>query len=710
MIRLFTLVLFSQVALQVTGQFLSHLNATRSDALFTTYAAAPARSEYKNDQGYQFQWNDPASGVEFISKDGPNLGIAFQTENRVIFRLEELFREPVVTTSYSDLVKYYYYPFRGIRVEVTFLVYSSSEAGLQVRILNEGHFAASFTLLPYLYYPSTDSLADIHRQTASDGYSFPLYKKKDGWMTEHHIPLADTLQGWFTQPGPDTPAGWSFAGGCHTNALPAGCPCPALARYLLKQKRPAPFVKGIIGQAVLNLMPQQEHTINLVMKLIANGTDARHESKSMASKSSACWLPGNKIDPEKMVKEDEQAYRLIPKLKFRDRDHEMLYWSAFSLMRQCMMPPQESCHYNYYVFSREPKWGWGYGGQVFHESLSMMAYALMDPAGAMNSQRVYMERQRPDGYINYRTGPFLDETIETNGQSTSSAPWYNFENLEIFNVTRDRAFLREAYQSGKKFYQYNVSRRDTDHDGLCEWGAHAELESVRDARVAVWDQVAWPAEFEGPDLNSMLVMEAKSLSKMADLLGLPTESATFREEAGHRAALINTTLWDPETRFYYNVQKDNHSFTYKSASDLKIKEIIGFLPLWAGVADREKAGFLVKKMTDPAEFWRPYGIPSLTARSSYYCPIGYWNGPVWVQWDYLLYRGLRDYGYVKVAEELSGKVLDNMIYHLKNDHVFWEFYSADDLQAGWNRTYIWAGIAVRFMIDADNQQLNSMEK
>ena len=51
-----------------------------------------------------------------------------------------------------------------------------------------------------------------------------------------------------------------------------------------------------------------------------------------------------------------------------------------------------------------------------------------------------------------------------------------------------------------------------------------------------------------------------------------------------------------------------------------------------------------------------------------------------------------------------------MIYHLKNDHVFWEFYSADDLQAGWNRTYIWAGIAVRFMIDADNQQLNSMEK
>ena len=132
---------------------------------------------------------------------------------------------------------------------------------------------------------------------------------------------------------------------------------------------------------------------------------------------------------------------------------------------------------------------------------------------------------------------------------------------------------------------------------------------------------------------------------------------------------------------------------------MKIKEIIGFLPLWAGVADKERAGSLVEKMRDTAEFWRPYGVPSLTAKSGYYCPIGYWNGPVWVQWEYLLYRGLLDYGYKDVAGELSRHVLENMICHLKNDHVFWEFYSADDLQAGWNSSYIWAGIAARFLID-----------
>jgi hypothetical protein len=145
------------------------------------------------------------------------------------------------------------------------------------------------------------------------------------------------------------------------------------------------------------------------------------------------------LNPDNIIREDEIAYSRIPLLKLPGRDEELLYWSCFSLMRQCMMPPEGKCHYNYYVFSREPKWGWGYGGQVFHESLALLAYAYMDPAGAMNSQRVFIERQHTDGYINYRTGPYLDETIPYSNQLTTSAPWFNYENLEIYKISRDRA-------------------------------------------------------------------------------------------------------------------------------------------------------------------------------------------------------------------------------------------------------------------------------
>lgn len=706
-IKYLLIIVIVHIALGGSGQFLSNLQAVKSDALYTTYAAPLARSQYKNDQGYRLQWADDASGVEFVTKDGPNMGIAFNYNNCLIFKLQELYQEPIVTTSYSDLVKYYYYPVKDLRVEVFFVVYSSSRAILQYRMVNEGLFPLTFSILPYICFSSNDSLLTIEHQSNSESYTFSLIKKPDGWMVDHDIPVADTLTGLWTLTGCGTLTGWTFVRptDCDKNSIGKE-PYGKILASMILQKRNAHYVQGGIQRRDFTMAPGDVTSfrvdVNTTETKFLNQKTSRPLHINGASGITAA--DENRMlknpDPGSLVKEDEKAYSNIPKLAFTDKDKELLYWSTYSLMRQCMLPPEGECKHNYYVFSREPKWGWGYGGQVFHESLVMMAYAFMDPAGAINSQRVYMDRQRPDGYINYRTGPYLNETIETNGKYTSSAPWFNYVNLEIYKITGDRVFLKEAYASGKRFYQYYVANRDSNNNGLCEWGAHAELESVRDARVAVWDKVGWAANFEGPDVNSMLVMEAKSLGAMADQLGLKKESAKWQDDANSRGLLINKHMWDSVTSFYYNVNRRNQTFGFHSPDDLKIKEIIGFLPLWAGIADSITAHRLVEKMQDTLEFWRNYGIPSLSAADDYYCPIGYWNGPVWVQWNYLLYRGLQDYGYSSVADQLANRVLDNMIFHLKKDHIFYEFYSADDHQAGWNQTYIWAGIAARFLIDS----------
>ena len=684
------------------GQFLSNLDATGADALFTTYAAPQSRSSYTIDQGYQFSWNDWGNGAEFISKDGLNFGVAFSHDKDLRFRLNKLFHKPVITISYSDLVAYYYYPFRDIRVEVLFDVYSSQEAIADIRIKNEGVFPAEFNAVPYLYYPSGDTLNDFTHQGPFDFYTFPAKKNRDSWMKEHSIPLTEDMQG-FIAGNIRFDSTLSFVmGRCDTPQQNSSDPFQKLKDQLHKNKRTANAVKGLIFSRGFRIYPGEQVHFRMVFGL----DDKKIRVPDLFRKIQPLF----KVDLMELVKEDEKAYEKIPKLPQLNsdgsdkntpspRDLNYFYWSCFSLLRQCMMPPEGKCMNNYYVFSREPKWGWGYGGQVFHESLSMLAYAYMDPAGAMNSQRVYFERQHPDGYINYRTGPYLDETIEFRGKLTSSAPLFNYENLEIYKVTKDKHFLKEAYQSGTRFYHIYVANRDSNNNGLCEWGGEASLESVRDARVAVWDNVGWPSNFEGPDLNSMLVMEAKSLAEMATLLGYKEEAEKWSADATKRSELINKYMWDKASGFYYYVNRNDQSFSYQHPDDLKIKEIIGFLPLWAGVSDPERTGKLVSSMTNPDEFWRPYGVPTLSAKDGYYNPIGYWNGPVWVQWDYLLFRGLLDYGNKKEAEELAMKVLDNMIWHLKQDHVFWEFYSPDEREAGWNKTYIWAGLAARFLID-----------
>ncbi len=678
------------VSTSFSQNYLSHLAATQNDPVYTTYAAALNRSEYKVNEGYQFVWFDPEKGMSFESAQAGKLGAAFKLNGVVKYKLSQFYKKPVISTSYSDLVKFYYYPFKDLRVETTFLVYSSRIAILEMKITNESSFDVKLDVYPFIKI-SDRNYTDI--KEIENGVQFNHKEFPDGWMKDHNIPFQkDITDVLLLNENPDAEGSYNIFNSVKDTT----------ANIFMNDLKNSVLKNNLSNDAAKIISLQKSLTIpaggSVTLKIIRGINEAEKDISLLITKCDSLF-PENL---NKYIKEDVEIYSKISRINFKKKDYNALYWNAFSLMRQCMLPSEGKCKYNYYVFSREPRWGWGYGGQVFHESLSMLAYVYMDPQGAMNSQRVFIERQHPDGYINYRTGPYLDETIPENEQLTTSAPWFNWENREIYEKTKDKIFLKDAYASGKKLFQYFMKNRDSNNDGLCEWGGNGVLECVRDGLVAVWDEVGDPSNFDAVDLNIMLVKEAKSLEKMARELGLNNDAESFKNNYEKRTALINKYMWDSKTKFYYNINKKDRSFTFKEKNDLKRKEIIAFLALWAGVADKEQAKELVRHLTNPKEFWRNYGVPSLSADDSYYNPIGYWNGPVWTQWQYLIFRGLADYGYKKEAKELVEKVLANIDYQLSTNHWFWEFYSADDLQAGWNKTYIWAGIIARMLIDYNN--------
>ncbi len=889
--------------------FLSNHTATKDDPLYTTYAAALSRSGFIVDEGYQFVWYDSFKGLNFETDRAGDLCLGFKLNGNFRFLLSQFHSAPVITASYSDLVKYRFYPFENIRVEIFFLVYSSRIAIEAVTVTNEDSGDVQISVYPFFHHRN-DVISNVSLTPEYDGLTFKHRERPDSWTIDHGVPYQEDLinvyiidspvdaygvysdvgtpdQGgsysssrktgadycvewgrvyhvdsslcihvppqaqqfvlhngtdaeilteevpkWGVS-GPNIPGnGWqscelgnfknpsiaqgdSFAvvftcaatgqhgvgsgliptlpaaGGVRTDIHLTGRTLPPTPRnvsihfsqnnasavihwdmvlgYLYSvyrradstpgrydriadnlsstgyldiglnpnstygyvvvardssggfsshsgevgniEHRSAKFLSDVSNASLYNTIPSGDMKVAGLQKNFSLQAGQRAHLRIIRGVSEASSNVNDLIaacrnlrttDMQQFVDADEQAYSRIPRLTFSNSDYEMVYWSAFSLLRQCMLPPEGKCGYNYYVFSREPQWGWGHGGQVFHESLSMLAYAYMDPASAMNSQRIYRERQHQDGYINYRTGPYLDETIPYNNQLTTSAPWYAWENWEIYKITKDKNFLREMYPSSKSFYDYWVKNRDSDADGLCEWGAHAVLECVRDGQVAVWDQVGWPSNFECLDLNVMLVSESRSLAEMAEALGDSSGYVHWMQETKARTDMINRYMWDPLTEFYYHVDKSDHDFSFRAGNDLKRMEIIGFLPLWAGVASKEQADRLVQKLSDPTKFWRRFGVPTLSASDSYYNPMGYWNGPLWVQWQYLIFRGLVRYGYMNEARQLVEKVLDTVIHQLKVDHCFWELYSPDDYRAGWNKTYIWTGIVARMLIDLQN--------
>jgi len=674
---------------QTGGPYLSNLSAAADDPLFATYAAPLRRSEYIVDEGYRFKFYEAEKGLRFTSDYGGDWGVAFRKGDDRRHRLANFHAAPVVTLSYSDMVGVRYRPYEDVQVHSLFQVYSSGQALRHLSVTNTSNEPISLRVMSYLRRPTP--FAQVSSDPERRYVTFRHRQEPDDWtQRKSSVPHVTERRNVFRIDG----AASSIRP--HRAKEDSSASGNSALREVLSTGRGhrasgSDSAHVVALSKTLHLPPNATKEVRVV-----RGVAGAQDGSSLQAATRALMS----YDVSQAVRRNEQLYRSVPRFEFEDDDRRLMYWSAFNLLRQNMLPPEGKSSYNHYVYSREPTWGWGHAGQVFHESLSMLAYVSLDAQSALNSQRVYMERQWQNGYIEYRAGPYLDATNFTRGSFTSSAPWYNYENWRLYRATGDRPFLRDAYQSGTDFYTWWVNNRDQDDDGLAEWGGHAVLESVRDANVALWRDVGWPSNFEAPELNSMLVQEARGLAKMAEALGDSTGAKRWRREARTRTEAIQNTFWDPDTGFFYYVDRGDHDFTHDRPSDLKRREITGFIPLWAGTATDAQAKRLVEEhLTDPTEFWRAYGVPSLSAGDPYYDPQGYWNGPVWVEWQFLIVRGLQNYGYHAEANELADRVFDNVIHHLKTSHTFWEFYSPDSRWAGHHQTYIWTGLVARMVMD-----------
>jgi hypothetical protein len=423
------------------------------------------------------------------------------------------------------------------------------------------------------------------------------------------------------------------------------------------------------------------------------------------------------VDLQAFADENVALFKNIPRIDFAHEDEKIVYLGAFNLARGCMLPPEGESDYNYYIFSRNPLWGWGHGHQVFHESLSMLAYAYLDPVSAQGSQRVYISQQGEDGLIAYRHGPRGPQDYPHKGMPTTSAPFFSWTNWEIYKISKDKEFLKDSYDSGVKYMEWLKINRDLDQDGLYEWGPYGIIENVRDWYNAVFqvsaerylgvDKEDISDELECLDLSLMVVKEMRSLSDMAAELGDKSASDEWTEKADELSALINETMWDEEHEFFFHVDKENHTFEYGGES-LKRLEIIGFLPLWAEAVSKERAELLVKKhLTNPETFWRKNGVPTLSAKDPWYNPnvdqCCKWNGPVWLLWDYMVFHGLKNYGYDELAAELADKMMRAVSVQLSKNHNFWESFSPDNDVLNCPSNYIWDSIMARVLIDVHTQ-------
>ncbi|MDQ1385639.1 MAG: mannosylglycerate hydrolase [Actinomycetota bacterium] len=116
-------------------------------------------------------------------------------------------------------------------------------------------------------------------------------------------------------------------------------------------------------------------------------------------------------------------------------------------------------------------------------------------------------------------------------------------------------------------------------------------------------------------------------------------------------AALEELLWDEPSGQYYS----RDAFTKEL---IKVPTVATLLPLWSGTPSPARAERLTELMQQPNGFWPTYPVPSVPIDAPEFRAAGYWKGPTWVNMNWMIYEGLRNYHRTDRAQELRDRTLD----------------------------------------------------
>ena len=203
-------------------------------------------------------------------------------------------------------------------------------------------------------------------------------------------------------------------------------------------------------------------------------------------------------------------------------------------------------------------------------------------------------------------------------------------------------------------------------------------------------------------LNCLMYKELLAMAYIADRLALADEAARYNDMAAVLKKAVQEHCWDEKDGMYYSVDINLLPYTgepeYIFGKPFVLHEgaprnypcLIqrlgcwsGFMALWAGIATEQQAERMVKEnLMDERTFCAPYGVRTLSKMEKMYNmrpthnPSN-WQGPIWGVSNYMVFRGLADYGFKKEARTLARKTIALYGSDLKKEGALHEYYNPD---------------------------------
>lgn len=343
-----------------------------------------------------------------------------------------------------------------------------------------------------------------------------------------------------------------------------------------------------------------------------------------------------------------------------DNKYAPLYAKCISVMRSQLYSPEGSIKRIWSTPDRLPHrnmWLWD---SVFHA----LGHRHLDSGLAENLILALFDVQREDGFIPHMAKPDYTSAI-------TQPPVIAWGSWLVYEKSGNKDFLKEVFENNKAFLLWCKANRRKTPKELYSWHTNPELNNRCDeSGMDNSPRFDTDSNLFAIDLCCYMANEARFMKKIADELGDKENAEFFGIWYEEIKADVNSALWNPEDGFYYDFDIDNNCFS-------KVQSVASFLPVFAGICDNNQCEALIRHLENPEEFGTDFPIPSISKKDKTFGD-DMWRGPVWINYNYMITEGLRDYGQKELSDKITDKTLSVIDEWYRHTGTVYEFYDSEN--------------------------------
>jgi len=222
----------------------------------------------------------------------------------------------------------------------------------------------------------------------------------------------------------------------------------------------------------------------------------------------------------------------------------------------------------------------------------------------------------------------------------------------------DYTWVKPIWENMRKVITYREQTQFDSKYGLFFW--ENAISSGADNNVALTNDPKDKSAILATDISTFQYREYKAMAQLADKLGNAEEAAEYRKRSVALRTAMLKHMWFAEEAMFYNLRRD-------TGKPVKRVSYSSFVPLIDDILPEKSAKEMITRyMLDKNVMWAPYGVRSLSKQDPDYnnaaiiVPYSNWQGPIWINANYMNYIALKRYAFDTEAAELSG-ILGRMV-------------------------------------------------